>query len=75
MRPVQIARCPTFARSSTRACAACASACRDTFLRHPYLTSDVLDGIDNTIGVLREAGARVEDIELPEQKLFAAARA
>lgn len=45
---------------------------RHFFANHPYLTSDVLDGIDNTIGVLREAGARVEDIELPEQKLFAA---
>jgi aspartyl-tRNA(Asn)/glutamyl-tRNA(Gln) amidotransferase subunit A len=32
----------------------------------------VLNGIDNTIDVLREAGAQVEDIELPEQKLFAA---
>ena len=35
-------------------------------------TSDALNGIDNTIRVLREAGAHVEDIVLPEWKLFAA---
>ena len=45
---------------------------RHFFAHQPSLTSDVLGGIDATIAVLREAGAAVEDIELPEQKLFAA---
>ena len=45
---------------------------RHFFANHPYLTSDVLNGIDTTINVLRDAGAFVDDIELPDQKLFAA---
>ena len=45
---------------------------RHFFANHPHLTSDVLNGIDNTIRVLHEAGVHVEDIELPEQRLFAA---
>lgn len=43
---------------------------RHFFSTLPNLTQDVSTGIDRTLGALRDAGAIVDDIELPQQKLF-----
>jgi aspartyl-tRNA(Asn)/glutamyl-tRNA(Gln) amidotransferase subunit A len=46
---------------------------RAFFLDAPAITHDVLAGIDRTADQLRDAGAMVEDITLPDYGLFAAA--
>jgi aspartyl-tRNA(Asn)/glutamyl-tRNA(Gln) amidotransferase subunit A len=44
---------------------------RAFFARSPVVTAPVLAAIDRTAGLLREAGAMVEDITLPDYALFA----
>ncbi len=46
---------------------------RDFFVRSSMLAPAVLTGINRTVDQLRSAGATVEDIELPDYALFAAA--
>lgn len=46
---------------------------RGFFATAPAATPDVLAGIDRTAALLREAGATVEDVTLPDYALFAAA--
>ena len=58
----------------SRAFAGCASACRAAFFAAaPTAMPEVIAGIDRTAALLREAGATVEDITLPDYALFAAA--
>jgi aspartyl-tRNA(Asn)/glutamyl-tRNA(Gln) amidotransferase subunit A len=45
---------------------------RDFFATAPAITWDVTAGIDRTISQLREAGAVVEDVQLPDYALFSA---
>ena len=45
---------------------------RHFFEAQTNLTQDMRAGIDATLGVLRDAGAVVDDIKLPEQNLFSA---
>jgi aspartyl-tRNA(Asn)/glutamyl-tRNA(Gln) amidotransferase subunit A len=44
---------------------------RGFFAQHPARTQPELDAIDRTAAQLRDAGATVEDIELPDYALFA----
>lgn len=46
---------------------------RGFFARSSMLAPAVLSGIDRTIAILRDAGATVEDVSLPDYALFAAA--
>jgi aspartyl-tRNA(Asn)/glutamyl-tRNA(Gln) amidotransferase subunit A len=46
---------------------------RDFFARAAMLAPAVLTGVDRTIAQLRQAGATVEDVSLPDYALFAAA--
>lgn len=46
---------------------------RDFFVRSAMLAPAVLTGIDRTIAQLRQAGATVEEVALPDYALFAAA--
>ncbi len=46
---------------------------RAFFAEAKMVTSEVLAGIDRTIGWLRDAGATVEDVTLPEYAMFAIA--
>ena len=46
---------------------------RAFFATAPASTPEVLGAIDRTIALLREAGASVEDVQLPDYALFAAA--
>ena len=46
---------------------------RNFFMSAAALTHDVLTGLDRTIAQLREAGAIVEDVTLPDYALFGAA--
>jgi aspartyl-tRNA(Asn)/glutamyl-tRNA(Gln) amidotransferase subunit A len=45
---------------------------REFFATAPAITWDVTAGIDRTISQLREAGAVVEDVQLPDYALFSA---
>ena len=45
---------------------------REFFATAPAITRDVTAGIDRTISQLREAGAVVEDVQLPDYALFSA---
>jgi aspartyl-tRNA(Asn)/glutamyl-tRNA(Gln) amidotransferase subunit A len=45
---------------------------RELFATAPAITWDVTAGIDRTISQLREAGAVVEDVQLPDYALFSA---
>lgn len=45
---------------------------RHFFAKEVNLMQDVSEGIERTLEVLRDAGAVVDDVELPERKLFGA---
>ncbi|HEX5327678.1 MAG TPA: amidase [Acetobacteraceae bacterium] len=46
---------------------------RGFFVTAKLVTAEVLGAIDRVVGLLRDAGASVEDIELPDYAIFAAA--
>ena len=46
---------------------------RNFFMSAQYLTHDVLAGLERTVAQLRDAGAAVEDFDLPDYALFGAA--